>query len=66
MTQIGYDPEMDVRNPSSSVFCANGSGFTVTWDTKADEYMDIAQEKVESISTQHRTYRIEEDELSVF
>ncbi len=62
MTQIGYDPEMDVRNPSSSVFCANGSGFTVTWD-KADEYMDIAQEKVESISTQHRTYRIEEDEL---
>ncbi len=62
VTQIGYDPEMDVRNPSSSVFCANGSGFTVTWD-KADEYMDIAQEKVESISTQHRTYRIEEDEL---
>lgn len=62
VAQIGYDPEMDMRNPSSSVFCANGSGFTVTWD-KADEYMDIAQEKVESVSTQHRTYRIEEDEL---
>ena len=62
VAQIGYDPEMDMRNPSSSVFCSNGSGFTVTWD-KADEYMDIAQEKVESVSTQHRTYRIEEDEL---
>ena len=62
VAQIGYDPEMDMHNPSSSVFCANGSGFTVTWD-KVDEYMDIAQEKVESVSTQHRTYRIEEDEL---
>lgn len=58
----GYDPDMDMRNPSSSVFCANGSGFTVTWD-KADEYMDIVQERVESGSTQHRTYRIEDDEL---
>ncbi len=62
VTQIGYDPEMDMRNPSSSVFCANGSGFTVTWD-QADEYMDIVEEKVESTSTVHRTYRIEEDEL---
>ena len=22
VTQIGYDPEMDIRNPSSSIFCA--------------------------------------------
>ena len=34
----------------------------MTWD-KADEYMDIVEEKVESTSTVHRTYRIEEDEL---
>ena len=34
----------------------------MTWD-KAEEYMDIVQERVESVSTQHRTYRIEEDEL---
>lgn len=27
-----YDPERDNRNPSSSVFCAQGSSFIVPWD----------------------------------
>lgn len=27
-----YDPEADLRNPSSSVFCSHGSGYTVPWD----------------------------------
>ncbi len=35
-----YDPEADVNNPSSSVFCAHGAGFIVTWD-KAADYMHI-------------------------
>lgn len=30
--KIGYDPERDVENPSSSVFCAHGSGYYVPWD----------------------------------
>lgn len=29
---IGYDPEADLENPASSVFCAHGSGFLVGWD----------------------------------
>ncbi len=29
---MGYDPEADVENPASSVFCAHGSGFLVGWD----------------------------------
>ncbi len=28
----GYDPEADLENPSSSVFCAHGAGFVVPWD----------------------------------
>ncbi|HBA49172.1 MAG TPA: hypothetical protein DCZ91_15535 [Lachnospiraceae bacterium] len=28
----GYDPESDLENPSSSVFCAHGAGFVVPWD----------------------------------
>lgn len=28
---IGYDPDRDVENPASSVFCANGAGFLVEW-----------------------------------
>lgn len=27
-----YDPEKDLKNPSSSVFCAHGSGFIVPWN----------------------------------
>ena len=28
-----YDPERDMRNPASSVFCAHGAGFVVEWDS---------------------------------
>lgn len=35
-----YDPERDLRNPSASVFCAHGAGFTVPWDEVAD-YMHL-------------------------
>lgn len=27
-----YDPEGDLENPTSSVFCAHGAGFVVPWD----------------------------------
>ena len=27
----GYDPELDVRNPSSSVFCSHGVGTIIPW-----------------------------------
>ena len=29
---IGYNPERDVDNPTGSVFCAHGAGYTVKWD----------------------------------
>ncbi len=32
----GYDPDSDLKNPSSSVFCANGAGFVVEWDRVRD------------------------------
>ena len=35
-----YDPERDTENPSGSVFCANGSGFTVSWENVKD-YMHL-------------------------
>ncbi len=31
ITQIGYDKERDLENPSSSVFCSHGAGFEVKW-----------------------------------
>ena len=36
-----YDPEADLRNPTSSVFCAHGSGFLVPWD-QVKAYMHVS------------------------
>ena len=36
MRQIGYDPDRDQENPSSSVFCAHGAGYLVSWPEVAE------------------------------
>ncbi|MBS5063146.1 MAG: TetM/TetW/TetO/TetS family tetracycline resistance ribosomal protection protein [Hungatella hathewayi] len=36
----GYDPEGDLDNPPSSVFCTHGAGFIVGWDEVKD-YMHL-------------------------
>jgi predicted RNA-binding protein with PIN domain len=38
--KIGYNPERDLGNPTSSVFCAQGSGFVVEWD-EVKNYMHL-------------------------
>lgn len=38
--QKGYDSEADINNPTGSVFCANGAGFTVPWD-EVENYMHV-------------------------
>ena len=40
MAAAGYDPEADLENPPSSVFCAHGAGFVVPWD-QVEEYMHL-------------------------
>lgn len=40
IASIGYDPERDTRNPSSSVFCSHGSGDIVPWN-EVFHYMHI-------------------------
>ena len=40
VNQIGYDKTRDIENPSCSVFCAKGAGFTVPWD-QAEAMMHI-------------------------
>lgn len=36
----GYDPDSDLDNPSSSIFCSHGAGFAVSWD-EARDYMHL-------------------------
>lgn len=38
--RIGYNPDLDDRNPAGSVFCKGGSGYAVPWND-ADELMHI-------------------------
>jgi small GTP-binding protein len=38
--RMGYDSERDLENPTGSVFCAHGAGFTVNWNS-VEEYMHL-------------------------
>ena len=38
--EIAYDPEADIANPASSVFCGHGSSFVVPWK-QVEEYMHL-------------------------
>ncbi|MBS7006826.1 translation factor GTPase family protein [Anaerostipes sp.] len=38
--RTGYDSEKDAENPTSSVFCSHGAGFSVSWDQVKD-YMHV-------------------------
>ncbi len=40
LLERGYDPEADLRNPSSSVFCSHGVGTIVPWD-QVRAYMQV-------------------------
>ncbi len=37
---MGYDPNADLKNPVSSVFCTHGAGFVVSWD-QVEQYMHL-------------------------
>ena len=40
ISRVGYNPELDERNPAGSVFCKGGSGYAVPWN-EADDMMHI-------------------------
>ncbi len=40
IAQLQYQPEADLANPTSSVFCAHGAGFVVEWD-RVEEYAHV-------------------------
>ena len=40
IASFNYDPELDLRNPSSSVFCSHGSGTIIPWYEVRD-YMQV-------------------------
>lgn len=48
---IAYNPENDTDNPSSSVFCAHGSGFNVPWnEVKEHMHLESALKPINELS----------------
>ncbi len=43
LAQIAYDSESDLENPTGSVFCSHGAGFTVKWN-EVEQYMHLHPE----------------------
>jgi predicted RNA-binding protein with PIN domain len=59
----GYDSETDFRNPTGSVFCAQGSGYVVPWD-EVEEHLHIPIEKENTSQSYHQVrYTVKEEEL---
>ncbi len=55
VSAIGYNAESDLENPTGSVFCSHGAGFTVLWN-EVENYMHT-----ESLAKQKRQRAIEEN-----
>ncbi len=61
----GYDSELDLRNPTGSVFCAHGAGFYVPYDEVRD-YMHIQTSDMEvkpAGGSEHNRYSVDDEEL---
>jgi predicted RNA-binding protein with PIN domain len=55
-----YDPDADLKNPSSSVFCAHGSGFIVPWD-QVKSYMHVFDDEEKQYDTPEPEIRSREN-----
>jgi small GTP-binding protein len=62
IAQAAYDPEADLRNPASSVFCANGAGYTVPWQ-EADELMHVQLKQESTASYAREKIKVAEEDL---
>ncbi len=55
IAEIGYDSERDMQNPTGSVFCSHGTGFTVPWE-QVRNYMHLEGAKLPESSYQRMAY----------
>ena len=64
IAEKNYDPDSDLRNPTGSVFCANGAGYFVPWsDVEKHMHIDLHQEG-SSAGYRHETIKVAEKDLS--
>lgn len=61
--EIGYDDELDRRNPSASVFCSQGSGTIVEWDEVEDHLHIPIDTRSSYTSVSVNSGKVSEEEL---
>lgn len=60
---IGYDADLDLLNPTGSVFCSHGSGFLVKWNEvknymHVESYLKVKKENIdEAMQNQPKTVK---------
>lgn len=58
VSAIGYEPERDLDNPSSSVFCSHGAGTEVKWnEAPAMMHLPLMKDKKQAEEAPARTVR---------
>lgn len=62
IAEKNYNPDEDISNPSSSVFCAHGSGFVVPWYEVYD-YMHVMDEGETSDMQEYKPDNIRKSEF---
>ena len=62
VAHIGYDADSDLKNPTGSVFCANGSGYYVPYDEVEDHMHLHPLEVHNTISYESTRYKIDDEE----
>ena len=67
ISEIGYDSESDLDNPTGSVFCSHGAGFVVNWD-EVENYMhtesrEKARKSIQTASAYVAPSAMNEEEL---
>lgn len=68
VTAVGYDSESDLQNPTGSVFCSHGAGFTVPWNEVAaymhtENYCKTKEENTRDFSVSSSVGTVDEEEL---
>ncbi len=62
VAMLNYDPEEDLNNPSSSVFCAHGAGYLVPWfEVPSNAHIDCSDKVAALLGIQ---YESEYDDLT--
>ena len=62
IAEINYDSELDLANPTGSVFCTHGSGYTVPYN-EVENYMHIIPKATSQSNYKSVKYTISEEEM---